>query len=265
MVRGMPGMIAACATLARMGAVVFTYDMVGYGDSLQMKHPTWDQDPPQKSIAASVQTWDSMRALDFLLSLPEVDPTRIGMTGASAGGSQTMALAALDPRVTVTAPVVMVSHINRGGCPCELGYVPTDLDSGTMEIAAMTAPRPQLVVSDGGDWTEDVPTYEFPFLREVYDLYGAIDQVSNVHLLSEKHDYGPHKRAPLYPFFQEHLGLAPQPEPDWSKLPPEDVILASTASLQVWNHHNPRPPHALMGEAVIKAALEAHLGTTLPE
>jgi hypothetical protein len=263
--RSRTSMIAACATLARMGAVVFTYDMVGFGDSLQMPHPNWDRDPPQKSIAAQVQTWDSIRALDFLLSLPEVDPERVAMTGPSGGGSQTMALAALDERIRVTAPVVMVSHINAGGCPCEMGYLPPHLPNGTMEIAALTAPRPQLVVSDGGDWTSDVPTFEFPFLRGIYELWDAQDRVANVHLVSEEHDYGPNKRAAVYPFFQQWLGLDAQPaiRPDYD--PPEDVIMPDGKTLHVWTDDNPRPDNAVEGEAAVRAAFEDFLGTRLPD
>jgi hypothetical protein len=262
LVRSRTSMIAACATLARMGAVVFTYDMVGFGDSQQMKHPDWDHDPPEKSIAATVQTWDSIRALDFLLSLPEVDPARVGITGPSGGGSQAMALTALDPRITASAPVVMVSHIKSGGCPCEMGYVPRELSDGTMEIAAMAAPRPQLVVSDGGDWTHDVPHVEFPFLREVYALYGAAGRVSNVHLLSEDHDYGPDKRAAVYPFFQQALDLDEQPPPDPHHFPPEDVTLPGD-TLHAFDDDHPRPPHALMGADAVKAGLEAYLGVPL--
>ncbi|RYD69062.1 MAG: acetylxylan esterase, partial [Verrucomicrobiaceae bacterium] len=106
---------ARCVQLARMGCVVFHYDMLGYADSVQISYEvahkfakqrpemntaiSWGLYSPQaESYAQSImglQTWNSIRALDFLLSLPDVDPSRIGVTGASGGGTQTMLHAAL--------------------------------------------------------------------------------------------------------------------------------------------------------------------------
>ena len=113
--------IARCITLTRLGAVVFSYDMIGFGDSKRMYEHKFDT--PRRSLwgisAMALQTWNSIRVLDFLESLPEVDPNRIGVTGASGGGTQTFILSAIDDRVKVAAPVCMVSSIMQGGCPCE--------------------------------------------------------------------------------------------------------------------------------------------------
>jgi dipeptidyl aminopeptidase/acylaminoacyl peptidase len=67
-----------CATLARMGAVVFSYDMVGFGDS---EHHGWDH---KHSQAMTLQTWSSIRALDLLQSLSDVDTETLAVTGCSA-------------------------------------------------------------------------------------------------------------------------------------------------------------------------------------
>lgn len=194
------------ATLARMGVVVFSYDMFAKGEeSLQFAF-----DDHRTGIATTVQTLNSMRILDFICALPFVDTKRIGMTGASGGGTQTFLLTALDSRISVSAPVVMVSSWFFGGCPCESGmpiHACGEWGTNNVEIAAMAAPRPQLVVSDGGDWTANVPDVEFPYLKKVYSLCGKPDLVENVHLIKEGHDYGPSKRQAVYRFLAKVFGL----------------------------------------------------------
>lgn len=194
------------ATLAQMGAVVFSYDMFAKGEEgLQFAF-----DDHRTPLAPTMQTINSTRILDFLSSLPYIDPKRIAMTGASGGGTQTFLLAALDQRIAVSVPVVMVSSWFYGGCPCESGlpvHSCGTLGTNNAEIAALAAPRPMLVVSDGGDWTANVPELEFPFIKRIYGFYGKPELVENMHLPKEGHDYGPSKRQAVYQFLAKQFGL----------------------------------------------------------
>ena len=165
-----------CASMARMGAIVLAYDMVGWGESVQVTH---------KNKVLALQTWNSIRAIDFLLTFPEADPARVGVTGASGGGTQTFMIAALDERVKVSVPVVMVSAHFFGGCACESG-MPVHKNGNTVysntEIACVIAPKPMLWVSDGNDWTKNNPTVEYPLGRHVYQLYNKDSHIESVHL-----------------------------------------------------------------------------------
>ena len=97
-----------------------------------------------------LQTWNSVRALDFLASLPDVDKQRLACTGESGGGTQTFMLGAVDDRLAVQAPIVMVSHTMQGGCSCE-NAPGLRVEYSNMEIAAVPAPRPQILVAATND------------------------------------------------------------------------------------------------------------------
>jgi dienelactone hydrolase len=189
-----------------MGVVVFAYDMFGFGESAYHAGTKVHR----SSLSVSVQTWSSLRAVDFLLSLKEVDPARIGITGRSGGGTQTYLAAAHDERISVSAPEDQVSCFFPGGCICESGR-PIHSQCGTLsnnaEIAALTAPRPQLIISEGKDWCRTMPDVEFPYLQTIYGYYGKGDLVENAHFADEGHDYGYSKRNAVLRFFAEHWKL----------------------------------------------------------
>jgi hypothetical protein len=194
-----------CAIMAKMGAIVVSYDLFAWGESL-LQFP---EETHRNSIASTVQVLSGIRLLDYLATIKNADVSRVGVTGGSGGGSHTMFLGALDDRIKVTAPVVMVSSHFSGGCPCESGRGIHLCGNGTnnAEISAMMAPKPQLIVSDGKDWTLAVPELEFPFIQRTYELYGKKDLVENAHFPTEGHDFGVSKRMALYPFMAKYLGL----------------------------------------------------------
>jgi dienelactone hydrolase len=255
-----PDMQYRCAALAKMGAVVFDYDMYSYGESV-------DQSGSYKfhktNFALAIQTWNSIRAIDFLYSLSDVDTTKIGITGASGGGTQTFLAAALDNRIKASCPVVMVSSSFYGGCNCESGLpIHSCGNTNNAEIAAMAAPRPQLVISDGNDWTQTVPTVEYPYLQKVYGLYGKKENISNVHLPEDQHDYGFTKRAPMYQFFAAVFGLNIKAVLNKKGDIDESFITIEPASAQqVFKTESPMPSYALRShDAIVKTFQEAQKG-----
>jgi hypothetical protein len=236
-----------CAAMARMGGVVLSISMVGYNDAKQycLEH-TKDHEPGKDVF--TLQLLDLIRAVDFLQSLPEVDTTNINITGESGGGTQTFVLAAVDDRINVSIPVVMVSA-NHTGCLCERGpegLVP-DITNHA-EIAAMHAPKPQLIISDGADWTKYTPQVEFPYIQKIYATMGAPDAVENVHLANERHDYGPSKRNACYDFLVKQGVLKGTPN--------ETITKDSDEALSVFNDKHPLPDTALKTPAAIEDEVE---------
>ncbi len=237
---------ARCINLARQGYVVFSYDMVGYNDTIQTPHvfggpaeQLWVFGP------LGLQLWNSIRAIDFLQSLAEVDPEKIAMTGASGGGTQTFLAAAVDDRVKWSAPVNMISAIMQGGSPCENA---PNLRLGTfnVEFGAMMAPRPMLMVSATGDWTRNTPKEEFPAIRRIYELYGKPENVETIQI-DAPHNYNQASREAVYRFFGKHiLG-----ETDPKKLAERSIRLEKLQDMLVL-HGRTLPANALNYEGVFR-------------
>jgi dienelactone hydrolase len=201
--------------LAKQGYVVFAYDMVGYNDTIQTPHnfgtpaeQLWSFGPMQ------LQLWNSIRATDFVSGLPDVDAARLAVTGASGGGTQAFLLAAVDDRIGFAAPVNMVSALMQGGDFCE-NAPGLRVGTNNVEIAAMFAPKPMLLVSATGDWTKNVPREEFPAIRSIYQLYGKPENVEVIQI-DAPHNFNQRSREGVYRFFANRMlgqtNSAPEPE-----------------------------------------------------
>jgi len=242
-----------CAALARMGCIVFAYDMVGYGESQPVPH--------HHAETLRLQTYNSQRAVDFLLSLDGVDADRLAVTGESGGGTQSFILGCVDDRIDLSVPVVMVSAHFYGGCICESGlpiHKSRDHETNNVEIAATLAPKPQLIISDGDDWTSNVPTIEMPYLKRVYRLLGAEGNVENAHFADEKHDYGPSKRKAMYAFVAKHFGLDLQRiEGSGGEIDESFVVVRPRGELEVFPQDRPRPEYAELDAEKVIGLLDA--------
>ena len=245
---------ARCVQLARLGCVVFHYDMIGYADSQQITYQlahrfakqrpemnspqNWGLFSPQAEnhlqSVLGMQTYNSIRAIDFVTSLDDVDPSRIAVTGASGGGTQTMILCAIDPRPAVSVPAVMVSTAMQGGCTCENCSL-LRVDSGNVEFAALFAPKPQAVTS-ADDWTREMAAKGFPELQAHYKMLGAGNNVTLISGTHFAHNYNYVTRAAMYKWLNKHLKLGhaePIVEDDFQRL--------TTEEMSVWNGDYPAP------------------------
>ena len=243
-----------CVQLARMGCIVFHYDMIGYADSRQISsdiaHGLAKQRPEMSTVenwglyspqaeshlqsVMGLQTWNSIRSLDFLLSLVDVDPERIGVTGASGGGTQTFILAAIDPRPTVAFPAVMVSTAMQGGCTCENACL-LRIGTGNVEFAALFAPKP-LGMTAADDCTRERTAKGFPELQKLYQMLGSQHNVMLKSLTHFGHNYNYVSRAAMYQWLNKHLMLGlqePIVEKDYRRLTKEEM--------SVWDQEHPQP------------------------
>ncbi|MCA9120818.1 MAG: acetylxylan esterase [Planctomycetaceae bacterium] len=246
--------LARCAQLARMGCVTFIFDMLGYADSNQISRElahgfakqrpdfegktSWGLFSAQAELrlqsVMGIQTWNSIRCLDFLEQLPDVDRNRMAVTGGSGGGTQTILLCAIDPRPIAAFPNGMVSTSMQGGCTCE-NCTLLRVDSGNVELAALFAPKPQAMTA-ANDWTKEMMTKGYPELQQIYDMFGVKDNVYCREMLHFPHNYNYVSRATMYDWFNKHMRLgldSPVIEQDWEPLTAEEYT--------VWDKDHPAP------------------------
>ncbi len=252
--------LARCAQLARMGCVTFIFDMLGYGDSQQLSRETVhrhaklrpeDHRPADGSLPTSwplfsidadlrlqsvmgLQTWNAIRALDFLANLPDVDSERLGVTGGSGGGTQAIILGAIDPRVKVSFPNGMVSTSMQGGCYCENCSL-LRVEAGNVELAALMAPRP-MACTAANDWTKDMLHDGYPQLQQLYGMFGERENVQCSDLLRFSHNYNYVTRNKMPPWMNRYLGLGND-----TPIVEEDFAVITDADGAVWDDEHPQP------------------------
>jgi len=245
---------ARCVTLARMGCIAFAIDMVGYADSKQLsydlvhrfktqrpemnKTKNWGLYSPQAEAnlqnVMGIQTWNGIRSIDFLESLPEVDPKRIGVTGASGGGTQTMLLGAVDDRVALSMPMVMVSTAMQGGCTCENSSL-LRVNTGNIEFSSLFAPKPQ-IMNNANDWTREMADKGYPQIVDLYTLLGAKSRVKLIRGEHFRHNYNYVTRAQMYMWVNAHFKLAHK-----TPIIEQDFQFRTEAELTVWDTGHPKP------------------------
>ena len=244
------------ANFARQGYVAFTWDMVGYNDSTAISHnfASHKAGLVKESLwnvtLLGLQLWNSMRAVDFLSSLPEVDTNRLGVTGESGGGTQTFLLYAVDDRIKVSAPVNMISSTMQGGCLCENTPL-LRVDTNNMEIGACMAPRPMMMIAASGDWTKQTATVEFPAIQSVYKLFEAENKVKYA-LFDAPHNYHKESREAVYGWFAHWL----QGRAETTPIKEKASSIPTLTELLVF-YGTPRPANELNEEQLTAALIAA--------
>lgn len=245
---------ARAISFARQGYVAFSYDMVGYNDSSTITHKFADHNATGVEALWGVnllglQLWNSIRSVDFLLTLPEVDASRIACTGESGGGTQTFLLMAVDERIKLSAPVNMVSFLMQGGSLCE-NAPNLRIDTNNVELASLMAPRPMLMVSATGDWTRNTMTSEFPAVRSIYKLFAADDKLTAVQI-DAPHNYNQLSREAVYGWFAHWFLKRPETTP----LKERGVNIPSVPELLVF-YSRPRPENELSEARLTQSLIE---------
>jgi dienelactone hydrolase len=215
--------------LARMGYVVLIFDPIGQGERLQYGHVEKEHRPGvgvgEHLLAGNQQflvgeffgswrAWDGIRALDYLLSRPEVDPKHVGITGNSGGGTMTTWLCGLDARWTMAAPGCFVTTFRRdleNELPQDTEQCPPHalaLGLDHADFLACMAPKPVIILAKEKDYF-DVRGAEEAHgrLRRLYKLLGAEENVK-LHVGPTGHGYTIENREAMYSWFNQVTGIS---------------------------------------------------------
>lgn len=246
---------AAAQLCARNGMVALAYDPIGQGERLQYpggddpqgQRVTWGTRQhnvignPQLLVGEFFGTWrawDGIRAVDYLLTRPEVDPTRLGVTGCSGGGTMTTLLTALDRRLTMSAPSCYVTSWRRdieNELAADAEQMPPaahSLGVGQHDLLLMNAPDALILLTATEDFFDQRGSREsYARLVQVYRLLGAQDKLA-YYEGPGGHGYPPAMRDAMAAHFAMASGL-PLRATDESFVEEPEEALRCTASGQV--------------------------------
>jgi dienelactone hydrolase len=230
---------ARCIGLARKGYVVLTYDPISQGERTWIGRGVHDT-VRRKIIlsgmeASGLMFWDSIRAIDYLVSRPEVDAGRIGVTGVSGGGFNSLYTAVLDDRVKAVAPdgyaTTLEALIKRASAGC-CAYLPNmsayaDID----EAYSLIAPRKLLILGGYMDTLSDRLLQIYERTRDVYDLYGARDSLTYYLDQDAGHTYSKPMRLQMYRWFNQWLQGTNDPAQAREPRDSEDFLIGKDSKL----------------------------------
>ena len=219
---------AFARNLARLGFVVLIYDPLSQGERIQyaprdgLAKPRgccWEHNMMGNQMAlvgdafCMWRTWDGIRGLDYLLSRAEVDPTRVGVTGNSGGGTMTTYLTGMDDRFTMAAPSCFVTTYLadlENELPADSEQIPPGIIAAGLDHAdffVAQIPRPTLILGQENDYFDvrgTTQTYEE--LRRLYAILGQEDKVQ-LFIGPRSHGYHPENREAMYRFFCKHAAV----------------------------------------------------------
>ena len=228
-----------CIGPAKLGYFVLAVDAFGAGErGLSKKLGEYHGEMiaatllPTGMTLAGLQVYENTRAVDYLLTRPEVDGTKIAITGASGGGNQTMYAGAWDDRLGAVVPVCSVgnyqAYLGAACCMCEVvpGALRFTEEGG---ILGLTAPRGLMVINA----TKDAVQFSIPeakkslaFASNVYKLYDRPDHVRHT-TFDWQHDYSQAMREALYGWLEKNLkgkgDGSPIPDPPMKPEDPESL------------------------------------------
>ena len=258
-------------TLARKGYVTLVFDPMGQGERYQYpdeeggshfgkNYPSvFEHNAADREISLTGDwignwfIWDGIRALDVLLDQPDVDLTRVGVTGVSGGGTTTAYAVACDPRITMSAPCCWVSswcHDMMNEEPIDAEQCPPGILGAGLEqidLLISRAPAPTMLVTEEQDFFDQRGSLEaFELLKHVYRLLDAEENIA-YYVGPGIHGYHKEAREAMYGFFNRHAGVAADSEEPELNVE-EELTLRCTPTGQVNEIPDVRSVPDLTGE-----------------
>lgn len=209
-----------CINFAKRGIIALSLGWAGFGE-MAVKGDDHDDAAALDLVGSNALGFfylSMRRGLDYLASLPQADPARLGVTGLSGGGWQTTVLSALDPRVAVSVEVAgfgsLESNLSHPRDADEVEENATDFvrDTDYPTLVAMRAPRPTLLIHNAEDdccfRADLVKPYIFDRVRPFFTLYGKSDALGFYDSIDPgTHNYQLANRLQSYRFFSENFHL----------------------------------------------------------